>query len=440
MVKSRPFSHVHAKRMNLKESVFWLASLMLGSLMGNEALARNIPPIAIELGATPSGRLDDSAPRRPTNHAFACYALNTKPGDEVSIRVHSSAFDPVLEVARGALCTAAALQFENDNVDETTKDAVISFRAAGGRYLIFVRGSSPASRGDYQLKLEPGLDTSAKKQTPASDDAQRRRQIMAMEIEKRNAELAAAEAKRQAELAAARAQRAALLAQEQEARRYEQYESDYEEEPTKNPMAVFADTLLNELAAQHQQQEAFRRQQAARREQAEYQRRMAAERAQEAQQDQAMRQAAAQRAQAAQAQQVAAERAHAAAEASRRVASAQRTSDRVVAYPAGGQRSANSFSQNERASTRNDPATCVSGPELVKNPNCPNGAGSRVRNQCAHAIDARICHWTTRDRWDCGITSVSPGSTGGYPSCSGTGRLWMQVQYSDSRTKFSDPP
>lgn len=425
--------------MYLKSLLLRLAPLMLGCALSQPVLAQIVPPAPIELGAT-EGRLDANTARRSSNHAFACYALETKPGEEVSIHLKSSAFDPVLEVARGALCNAAALQYENDNTSETTKDARISFRAAGGRYLILVRGVSPSSQGAYQLKLDSGLQAVAKNQPGVSDEAQRRRQIMEMEIQKRNAAIAAAEAKRQAELAAAQAQRAAWLAQERERQLYEDYddyEDDYESPPTRNPMAVFADTLLNELNTHHQQQQAIQRNidEAARRGEAQYQRRLAAERAQQAQQqqNQAARQAAAQ----------AAERARVAAEASRRLAlagSAQRTNDRIVAHPAGGQSTINSSSGANRASTRNDPATCVAGPELVKNPNCPNGAGSRVTNQCAHAIDARICHWTTQERWDCGITTVSPGSTGGYPSCFGTGRLWMRVRYSDAKTRFADPP
>lgn len=457
---SRPLTAATREPMNPKDYLALVASLILAGATSADALAQNVPPIAVELGATLGGRLNENAARRPTNHAFACYALNTKPGEEVSIRVQSPAFDPVLEVARGALCTAASLQFENDNVDETSKDAQVSFRAAGGRYLIIIRGNSPASSGPFRLHLKPGLAAASQTQTSVTDEAERRRQIMAMEIEKRNAEIAAAEAKRKAELAAAEAQRLAWLAQEQEAQRYDRYEDDYEEDyeedyepaPTRNFMDVFANTLVSELEANQRQEAEFQRgiEQAVRRGEAEYQRRMAAERAQQTQQrqDQAMRQADAQRAQAAEAQRQAAARAQAAAEASRRLAfaqeqraaPAQRNSDRIVAYPAGAQSSTGFSSQPNRASTRNDPATCVSGPELVKNPNCPNGAGARVTNQCAHSIDARVCHWTTRDRWDCGITSVNPGKTGGYPSCYGTGRMWMQVQYSDSRTKFADPP
>lgn len=441
--------------MNSKSLVLSLPSLILGFAISGAVCAQTIQPTPVELGTSRAGRLDDTANRNTSNHPFACYSLNTKPGEEVSIRVKSSAFDPALAVARGALCTAAALQFENDNVDETSKDALVSFRAAGGRYLIFVRGTSPESRGSYQLKLDAGLNKPAQKQATASNDADARRRIMAMEIEKRNAELAAAEAKRKAEQAQAEAQRAALLAEQRSWEQHDDYAEDYQDNydnaPATNFLNVFVNTFANEVAAQQQAQQEFQRglDQAIRSGQAEYQRRLAAEQVAQDRQAQATRQAAAQQAQAAEAQRLAAERARAASEASRRVAlaqeqrasSAQRTPDRLVAHPAGGQTPAASSSpQGNRASTRNNPASCVTGPELVKNPNCPNGAGSRVLNQCAHTIDARICHWTTRDRWDCGTTTVKPGTTGGFPSCFGTGRMWMTVQYSDQRTKFADPP
>lgn len=438
--------------MKPEDFVLRLAVLILGGAFSTSTSAQNVSPLPVELGITRDGRLDDSAPRRPSNHAFACYSINTKPGEEVSIQLKSSAFDPVLEVGRGALCNAASLQFENDNASESTQDAHLSFRAVGGRYLIFVRGTSSAAAGAYRMKIAGSADSSAAPQVAESDEAQRRRQIMAVEVEKRNAEIAAAEAKRQAELAA-QARLAALQAeqsrydQDLRASRDEEVFDDYQP-PNRNPFEVFTTTLMNEYNANQQRDEAFRRniEDAVRRGEAEYQRRQAQENQQR--QDLAMRQAAARQAQAAQAQRLAEERARAAQEAARRVqlaqgqnVSAPRTSDRVVAYPSGGQTTtSNSSSRTEQASTRNDPATCVAGPDLVKNPNCPNGAGSQVRNQCEHSIDARICHWTTQGRWDCGITSVSPGRTGGYPSCYGTGRMWMQVRYSDSRTRFADPP
>lgn len=442
--------------MKPKDFASQVAAVILASTLGPTALAQNIQPTPIELGVTQEGRLDESVPRRSSNHAFTCYGINTKPGEDVSIHVTSAAFDPVLEVARGALCNASSLQFENDNANDATKDAQVSFRAAGGRYLILVRGVSPSSRGAYRLKIAGSADSLDAAQVAESDEAQRRRHIMAMEVEKRNAEIAAAEAKRQAALA----EQARLAALQSEQTRYdsngrasrgEEVPNNYQP-PSGNLLEVFTTTFMNEYAASQQREEAARRniEDAIRRGEAEYHRRMAAERAQEAQerQDLAMRQAAAQRAQAEQAQRLAEERARAAQEATRRIqlaqaqnVSAPRTSDRVVAYPSGGQSTpSSSSSREEHASTRNDPATCVSGPTLVKNPNCPKGAGSLITNQCTHSIDARICHWTTQGRWDCGVTSASPGQTRGYPSCYGTGRMWMDVRYSDSRTKFSDPP
>lgn len=368
--------------------------------MSSVAMAQSVLPTPVESGSTQTGQLSDDSPRNPADHPFACYALNTQPGEEVSIQLSSSAFDPVLEVARGALCTAASLQYENDNRDSTTTDARLTFRAAGGRYLILVRGASPTARGAYQLHLA-GDSMSEQQPVAESDEERRRQQIMAMEIEKRNAEIAAAEARRRAEIAAAEAARVAALEREAESQQRASRGEPvgYAEPPQRNLAEVFASTLTSELEAKQRRDEAFQRsvERAARRGDAEYQRRVAAERAQ-AQQDQALRKATTEQARAAEAQRLAEERARVASEASRLASASQNTV-------------ASTSDQSRSSPSQSRQAALIATPEAIVVCTHPDSDGGFT---CDSPVDVNLpggpkqgATWSTPEKLVAGLDSCS---------------------------------
>src|SRR5690606_28643683 len=127
---------------------------MLVALGAGLPVAAQDGPQALGPDANVQGRLTASSPRLPDGAAYDCYAIETAPGQRVTVTMRSQAFDSRLWIARGGQCATARLQEDND--DALGRDAQISFTAAGGRYLILARTKAAEGAGAYRLTLEGG--------------------------------------------------------------------------------------------------------------------------------------------------------------------------------------------------------------------------------------------------------------------------------------------
>ncbi len=415
------------------------------SFSTSPALAQFTQPVQLQAGETRNASLDKSSPVLKNTSRYDCYAISTTASEEITVTLESSAFDPAIEIARGALCHAYSLQYENDNVDDSTTTARVSFNAAGGRYLVIVKSKSPDAVGAYRLQVGGDVVQQAAVKAPSAEK-QRRQQIMEVEIAKREAELAAAEAKRKAEQAAYEARQAELLAYS--STDDSDYEDDYYEEeyeaPQRNPFMVFAETLSSELAKQQQAEDEFQQglEQAIRRGEAERQRRVAAEQAAEAR-----RVAALQKSQAAERARIEAEAAQRRAEEKARMLNRSTTSNAMrnpntglTAKPVASSNTSAPTSTG-RASTKSDPHLCISRPQQVRNPNCKDGTAFRVTNSCEGPVDLRVCIRTVKGQWDCGVQyGIKAGATAGWPSCFGTSDVFVSARHSDSDIPLASPP
>lgn len=193
---------------------FWALFLVNGT-----SAAAQTPAAILSPGAIVEGELSDGSPTLAEGGRYGCYAIETRAGDQVTVTLRSQAFDSRLWIARGGLCSAAALQHDNDNFEDGSRDARVSFRAAGGRYLILARGRTAEDIGSYQLSVEGGASVQTASNTTAGEAE--RLAIMQRQVSQRQAEVAAAEEQRRQQ-EAARQQAAAEAARhrrEAEARR-----------------------------------------------------------------------------------------------------------------------------------------------------------------------------------------------------------------------------
>jgi hypothetical protein len=396
-------------------------------------LAQSSQPYPLVFNSIKDAALDEASMVSKESARYDCYAIDTTAGQQTTIAVESSAFDPVIEVARGALCHVSTLQYENDNANDSTTSAQVSFKAAGGRYLVLIKSKSQQAYGAYRLKI--GGDPAQVAQAPTNKEDQRK-QIMEMEIAKREAEKAVAEAKRKAEQAEFEAKLAAMPT-------YNNYDEEYYEppRPQQNILTVFAETLNSELAKQQQAERDFQQglNQAIRQGEAQRQQRLAAERAAEARQV-----AALQKSQEAEKARQEAEEVQRRAEEKLRLLNitntnvARNTHSSVSAPTITPQTTAKSPG---KASIKSDPQLCISQPQQVRNPNCKDGAAFSVTNSCEGPVDLRICVRTTKGRWDCGTHwGVKAGAVASWPSCFGTTDVFVAARHSDSEIPLGSPP
>jgi hypothetical protein len=134
------------------------------------ATASGVQPVALSVDGIVEATLSDVAARLADGTPYGCFSINTRAGDKILVTLRSKAFDGGLMVARGALCSASALQYDNDNFEPDTRDARVDFTAGGGRYLILARGVRTEARGAYTLEVSGAGGTTARP-APAESDA-----------------------------------------------------------------------------------------------------------------------------------------------------------------------------------------------------------------------------------------------------------------------------
>jgi len=167
-------------------------------------------PLPISPGETATGVIGAASAALPDGSRFACYALETAPGEPVTVTLRSDDFDSRLWIARGALCSASGLQYDNDSYGDGD-NAQVSFTPAGGRYLILARTAEAGEGGRYMLSVEGG----APLQVAGTDGSIDRESLMRRQVEDRRAQVAAEEAQRRVEEAERRRLAAEAAAQRQ---------------------------------------------------------------------------------------------------------------------------------------------------------------------------------------------------------------------------------
>lgn len=232
------------------------------------AAAAAQPPglVLVKAGAAVDGRLGEASARAADGARHDCYAVNTQPGQTLTVTLRSDAFAPRLSVGRGAACPSAKFQYLGSG-SAGGKAAKVSFKAGGGRYLVMARATGERL-GAYALEIEGGGEEAAGQQVSSLD----RREIMKLQVEKRRAEVAAEQARLQAQAeerarqAAERARQAELARLEEDAWLAEEEAAATEEATWDDPqpaqpnvalafMNAFADaTQKHEMERQRQQQ------------------------------------------------------------------------------------------------------------------------------------------------------------------------------------------
>ncbi|MDX1537112.1 hypothetical protein [Arsukibacterium sp.] len=407
-------------------------------------------PETLASGQVIFANLDTTTPKMPDGSPYACYALHTMAGDRVSVSLNSSAFDPALIIARGALCSASALQFENDNFETGNLNAHIEFTAAGGRYLILARSTRADAVGSYSLSVQGGQTVFDEASTASSDKELERQRIMEREVAKRKQQLAAIEAKRLLQQAEEARNNAAIAAWEaEEERRWAAEETNdfngaAEKQPTQNMMAGILNGLASgwneetqkqtamaaqfdetrQMIAQLKAEEAARQEREARAAQIDAAARKAQFRLQQANET-------ARRAQA---------NAEAAAQRSREIelasSSAAQASPKTSSFTNTATAQA---AKSSAASTDTDANRCVTAPEVRLNAAFEGNTSASVMNGCGQLVDIRICLKRTGG-WNCGVApGVAPQERGVHSSFHATGEVFVDAKIKGSPRRFADP-
>jgi hypothetical protein len=148
--------------MRVREISCGLVTLLACSI----AAAQGVKPVEVTRDQSIDAALTADATRLEDGTPYGCFSINTRTGEEITVTLRSNAFDSGLHVSRGALCSASALKFDNDNFEPTTRDAQVRFTAAGGRYLILARGVVTGSQGAYTLRVTSGVTETAQITSP----------------------------------------------------------------------------------------------------------------------------------------------------------------------------------------------------------------------------------------------------------------------------------
>lgn len=181
-------------------------------------------PRLVVIGGAVEATLDAKSAQMADGSRYGCYAINTRPGEHLVVRLRSTAFDSRLLVARGALCGAAALQFENDDFESGKRGAQIAFTAAGGRYLVMAAAKSGDAHGPYRLDVESDAAPAAANAKVGAASTERRA-LMEVQVAQRLAQIEVEAAARKAEEEQRRlaAQQEQLERREAEQRRAETF-------------------------------------------------------------------------------------------------------------------------------------------------------------------------------------------------------------------------
>ncbi|MEO6432384.1 MAG: hypothetical protein ABIO29_00185 [Sphingomicrobium sp.] len=207
-----------------------------GLIAATPALASSPTPLGASGGR--GGSLSKNSDTAEDGAKFDCYAVETKPGEDVELTVKSSSFTPEVWVARGATCESMAVQAQSE--PGKSGEASVKFKAAGGRYLVMTRASGAKQSGTYRIVVMHASEfkaQAAEAGTPAdggrtadgdsaTSGGDRRVALMKKQVAVRQMQLAedariaaaaaAAERKRQQALAEQRRRQAEAEAQQSE--------------------------------------------------------------------------------------------------------------------------------------------------------------------------------------------------------------------------------
>lgn len=227
-------------------------SLFVSSFVAGGAHAQSAPlPLTTEKaveGHIAEGQAPDAV----------CYAINPPAGSSFTVTARSKDFDSDLKIGRGALCSSAAVQVRNDEVEGDDRPAELTAKSAGGRYLVFVNPKDPSAFGQFTLTLRTEADGQAA--TPPATTAEARALRMAQEDAAYRKQQADAKAAADVLKARQREVEQIRMAEEQEQLRQEQeYAQFLQMQQAARPQQNFLNTFtsaFNEEYAKSQQQQA----------------------------------------------------------------------------------------------------------------------------------------------------------------------------------------
>lgn len=107
----------------------------------------------LTLGELVSAELLVTHPRMSDGSHADCFHLDTEPGKDYSVTLRSTVFDSYLMLGSGH-CSEVMLELENDDFEETSLDARITFTAVQSLYSIFVNSYDASLTGAYSLLAE----------------------------------------------------------------------------------------------------------------------------------------------------------------------------------------------------------------------------------------------------------------------------------------------
>ena len=123
---------------------------------------------------------------------------------------------------------------------------------------------------------------------------------------------------------------------------------------------------------------------------------------------------------------------------------APRPAPTVVASAPPSQRESERDRDPGKASTRDDPNRCISGPIEAKPVigSAPKCQAFQVYNRCSAPVDIRTCvYLTVGKKWSCELRTVAPNAYKQHESCSPHRERFVSVKYADDfKTRAAMPP
>lgn len=105
----------------------------------------------LKIGEVVTGELLTSHPQMSDGSHADCFHLDTEPGKKYSVTLRSTVFDSYLMLGTGA-CSDVMLALENDDFEETSLDARITFTAEHALYSIFVNSYDAGFTGEFSIE------------------------------------------------------------------------------------------------------------------------------------------------------------------------------------------------------------------------------------------------------------------------------------------------
>lgn len=86
-----------------------------------------------------------------------CWIFGIEPGDDAIVVAQSEAFDPVIEILPGPVCSGRHALYLNDDAAPGTRNAQVAFNAGRNAWGVIITSYSPGGEGAYQLSFRQAI-------------------------------------------------------------------------------------------------------------------------------------------------------------------------------------------------------------------------------------------------------------------------------------------